>query len=274
MSPPLSFRVTRWCTSDLRHSQSTILYGCSNVKDVYTQTTHTRSRTHKHTQTQVYNTDLSPTRARVARWRSGKAGNYQSSERRSASCKAVVALTIAPSIDCYRRQELCSLDDDDDDDADVILEVAKGNGPVDALARALNRALVPSFPTLKDVSLTDYKVRILDADRATAASVRVMVDFRYTQMTQTPSPGGGDHDDTRTREVCNWRRCSCVARMPLWHAIVYCIRADLSCLVHAQRKRISWTTVSAGPNIIAASLAALVDGYEYHLAEHVDHKYI
>ena len=241
------------------------------MKHMHTNHTRALARTQKHTQTQVYNTDLSPTRARVARWRSGKAGNYQSSERRSASCKAVVALTIAPSIDCYRPQELCSLDADDDDDADVILEVAKGNGPVDALARALNRALVPSFPTLKDVSLTDYKVRILDADRATAASVRVMVDFRYTHM---PSAGGGDHADTSTREVCNWRRCSCVARMPLLHAIVYSIRADLSYLVPAQRKRISWTTVSAGPNIIAASLAALVDGYEYHLAEHVDHKYI
>ena len=41
-----------------------------------------------------------------------------------------------------------------------------------------------------------------------------------------------------------------------------------------QSKRISWTTVSAGPNIIAASFAALVDGYEYHLAEHVEHKYL
>jgi hypothetical protein len=40
------------------------------------------------------------------------------------------------------------------------------------------------------------------------------------------------------------------------------------------RKRKVWTTVSAGPNIIAASFAALVDGYEYHLAEHVDHKYL
>jgi hypothetical protein len=41
---------------------------------------------------------------------------------------------------------------------DVILEVSKGNGPVDALARALNRALVPSFPSLEHVELSDYKV--------------------------------------------------------------------------------------------------------------------
>ena len=37
------------------------------------------------------------------------------------------------------------------------------------------------------VSLSVYKVRILDADRATAASVRVMIDFRYNQVASTGS---------------------------------------------------------------------------------------
>jgi len=179
---------------------------------------------------QVYNTDLTPTSERTTRWREGSAGNYQSSARKSASCKAVVAVTISPEIECYRREEMCGFEGDD-----VILEVAKGNGPVDALARALNRALMPSFPTLQHVELSDYKVRILDADQATAANVRVMIDFRYSLMTRED-----DGDDTNTRK----------------------------------RKRISWTTVSAGPNIIAASFAALVDGYEYHLAEHVSHTYL
>ena len=126
---------------------------------------------------QVYNTDLSPTTERTQRWRQGDAGNYQSASRKLATCKAVVAVTISPTIDCFRREESCDLDDEE-----VILEVAKGNGPVDALARALNRALMPSFPTLKQVDLTDYKVRILDADHATAANVRVMVDFRYNKL--------------------------------------------------------------------------------------------
>ena len=36
--------------------------------------------------------------------------------------------------------------------------MAEGNGPVDALAKALFRALLPSFPSLQSVVLSDYKV--------------------------------------------------------------------------------------------------------------------
>jgi 2-isopropylmalate synthase len=58
------------------------------------------------------------------------------------------------------------------------LEVADGNGPVDALANALLRALQPSHPYLKYVELVDYKVRILDPESATQASTRVLIEFR------------------------------------------------------------------------------------------------
>jgi len=58
------------------------------------------------------------------------------------------------------------------------LEVAEGNGPIDALALALKKSLVPSYDLLKNVELVDYKVRILDAENATAAAARVMVEFR------------------------------------------------------------------------------------------------
>jgi len=54
-------------------------------------------------------------------------------------------------------------------------EVSEGNGPVNALDRALRKALVPSFPQLECVNLTDYKVRILDGHAATAAQVRVLI---------------------------------------------------------------------------------------------------
>ncbi len=47
--------------------------------------------------------------------------------------------------------------------------VAEGNGPVDALNNALRKALEPCFPQLRSVRLDDYKVRILDAQRATKA---------------------------------------------------------------------------------------------------------
>jgi 2-isopropylmalate synthase len=58
----------------------------------------------------------------------------------------------------------------------VIHTAAEGSGPVHALDRALRKALVPAFPDLAEVRLTDYKVRILDADKATAATTRVLVE--------------------------------------------------------------------------------------------------
>jgi 2-isopropylmalate synthase len=55
--------------------------------------------------------------------------------------------------------------------------VAEGNGPVNALNRALRHALNQDFPQLRKIHLTDYKVRILDSDSGTAAMTRVMIDF-------------------------------------------------------------------------------------------------
>ncbi|MEQ2008480.1 MAG: citramalate synthase [Limisphaerales bacterium] len=54
-------------------------------------------------------------------------------------------------------------------------EVAEGDGPVNALDGALRRALAKSFPQLKKVTLTDYKVRILDGVAGTAAKTRVLI---------------------------------------------------------------------------------------------------
>ncbi len=53
--------------------------------------------------------------------------------------------------------------------------VAEGDGPVNALDTALRSALVKSFPQLKQVTLTDYKVRILDSATGTAAKTRVLI---------------------------------------------------------------------------------------------------
>ena len=53
---------------------------------------------------------------------------------------------------------------------------ASGNGPVNALDAALRKALGPRFPALDDVSLHDYKVRILNGDAGTAATTRVLVE--------------------------------------------------------------------------------------------------
>jgi len=59
--------------------------------------------------------------------------------------------------------------------AKVHHEVAEGDGPVNALDAALRAALIKSYPKLKHVSLTDYKVRILDGVAGTAAKTRVLI---------------------------------------------------------------------------------------------------
>jgi 2-isopropylmalate synthase len=55
-------------------------------------------------------------------------------------------------------------------------EVADGDGPVNALDGALRAALVKSFPKLQKITLTDYKVRILDTATGTGAKTRVLIE--------------------------------------------------------------------------------------------------
>ena len=54
--------------------------------------------------------------------------------------------------------------------------VAEGDGPVNALDSALRAALSKFFPQVKKVTLTDYKVRILDSATGTAAKTRVLIE--------------------------------------------------------------------------------------------------
>ncbi len=61
----------------------------------------------------------------------------------------------------------------------VELCAAEGNGPVDALNRALQRALLPSFPVLTDMHLTDYSVRVINSTEETAAKVRVYLEHGF-----------------------------------------------------------------------------------------------
>lgn len=50
-----------------------------------------------------------------------------------------------------------------------------GNGPVNALDKALRAALVKHFPSISEVALIDYKVRVVDSSAATGAIVRVLI---------------------------------------------------------------------------------------------------
>jgi 2-isopropylmalate synthase len=63
----------------------------------------------------------------------------------------------------------------------MAMEVAEGNGPVNALDAALRKALIPHYPKLEQMSLADYKVRILTPADATAALTRVMIESRDAQ---------------------------------------------------------------------------------------------
>lgn len=51
-----------------------------------------------------------------------------------------------------------------------------GDGPVDALDRALRKVLTKFYPSLKEMHLTDYKVRVINSKAATAAKVRVLIE--------------------------------------------------------------------------------------------------
>ena len=54
--------------------------------------------------------------------------------------------------------------------------VAEGDGPVNALDRALRKALVRFYPELKSMHLSDYKVRVINPQASTAAKVRVTIE--------------------------------------------------------------------------------------------------
>jgi 2-isopropylmalate synthase len=59
----------------------------------------------------------------------------------------------------------------------AFMEVAESHsGPVDALDTALRKALVPAFPVLEKIHLTDFKVRILTPEVGTRAITRVMIE--------------------------------------------------------------------------------------------------
>ena len=59
---------------------------------------------------------------------------------------------------------------------DVLHTAAEGDGPVDALDAALRKALLPRYPQVAHLHLSDYKVRILDSSAGTAAITRVLID--------------------------------------------------------------------------------------------------
>jgi 2-isopropylmalate synthase len=66
-----------------------------------------------------------------------------------------------------------------------LIATAEGNGPVNALDSALRQAVGSRFPALAHVHLTDFKVRVLDTAKGTAAVTRVLVDSTDGERTWT-----------------------------------------------------------------------------------------
>ncbi len=56
---------------------------------------------------------------------------------------------------------------------------AEGHGPVDALNRALQKALQERYPAVNDLHLTDYSVRVINSTEETAAKVRVYLEHSF-----------------------------------------------------------------------------------------------
>jgi 2-isopropylmalate synthase len=64
---------------------------------------------------------------------------------------------------------------------DEVHTAAMGDGPVNALDRAIRKALNPFYSCLDEMELCDYKVRVLSGEKGTEAKVRVLIESRDRQ---------------------------------------------------------------------------------------------
>ena len=86
---------------------------------------------------------------------------------------------------------------------------ATGHGPFNALHECLRSCLAPRYPQVTEVRLTDYKVRVLDSYKGTAAKVRVLIEW-------------SDHDRS-------WSTVGVSDNVieASWHALVDAVRLEL-----------------------------------------------
>ena len=61
-------------------------------------------------------------------------------------------------------------------EGEMAITAGEGDGPVHALDVALRKALERFYPGVRQIRLTDFKVRVLDSKSATAAKVRVLIE--------------------------------------------------------------------------------------------------
>ncbi len=118
---------------------------------------------------------------------------------------------------------------------------AEGDGPVNALDTALRKSLAKFFPQLNGVTLTDYKVRILDSKSKAVAKeylddVKRRDDYISKAQAQVYVRAASEGTAAKTRV-----------------------------LIESTDGKREWGTVGVSGNIIEASLQALVDSMEYAL---------
>lgn len=89
-----------------------------------------------------------------------------------ADVTTVLADELHPDEESYVRTRAVLRMKFGDEDATAI---AHGNGPVDALGRALGRLIREHYPAVEDVRIVDYKVRIMDSTDGAGAAVRVLI---------------------------------------------------------------------------------------------------
>ena len=80
---------------------------------------------------------------------------------------------------------------------------AEGDGPVNALDIAIRKALARFYPQISEVKLVDYKVRVLDSDKATAAKVRVLIESSDQNSSWTTIGVSTDIIDASWRAMCD-----------------------------------------------------------------------
>jgi 2-isopropylmalate synthase len=66
---------------------------------------------------------------------------------------------------------------------EVSSETAMGHGPFNALHLCLLKCLTKQYPEIAGVHLKDYKVRVINSQKETAAKVRVLVEWSSRQRT-------------------------------------------------------------------------------------------
>ena len=104
------------------------------------------------------------------------------SESRSNNAVAKVKITVAGQVESV---------------------TAEGDGPVNALDKAIRKALERFYPQIREVKLIDYKVRVLDSDKATAAKVRVLIESADQHCSWTTIGVSTDIIDASWRAMCD-----------------------------------------------------------------------